>query len=187
MNVEEQTEPGLSRSAKQDGVDLILEQWARERPDLDASPMGVVGRVSRLSHIFQGEVQEVFSSFGLHRGEFDVLATLRRAGEPYRLNPTELSNALMVSSGGMTNRLNRLEKAGLIVRQPDPDDRRGSQVGLSEKGFHLVDEIVTEHVSNERRLLGALSESERDALANLLRKLLLSLESPKHRPTRRKS
>lgn len=180
MEVETQSQSGAEQ--KQDGVALILEQWAKERPDLDASPMGVIGRIFRLSHIFQQEVQEVFSSFGLHRGEFDVLATLRRTGKPYRLNPSDLSNALMVSSGGMTNRLDRLEKAGLVVRRPDPADRRGTQVGLTEEGLLLVDEIVTEHVSNEHRLLSALGEAEREALADLLRTLLLSSESPKHRP-----
>ena len=161
-----------------DGVDLILDQWAGERPDLDVAPMGVVGRISRLSRIFEREIQEVFSSFGLHRGEFDVLATLRRVGDPYQLNPSELSKTLMVTSGGMTNRLDRLEKAELIVRQPDPQDRRGSRVGLSKKGLELVDEIVSEHVDNERRLLGALEGTEQDRLASLLRKLLLSLEPP---------
>ena len=170
------------RDIDRDGVELILEQWARERPDLDASPMGIVGRIFRLSQIFQQGVQEVFSSYGLHRGEFDVLATLRRTGEPYRLNPSELSNALMVSSGGMTNRLDRLEKASLIVRQPDPDDRRGSLVGLTEEGLHLVDEAVAEHVTNEQTLLSALGETEQAELAGLLRTLLLSLELPKHRP-----
>ena len=167
---------------EQDGVELILEQWARERPDLDASPMGVIGRIFRLSHLFQQAVQEVFSDYGLHRGEFDVLATLRRSGESHLLTPTELSNALMVSSGGMTNRLDRLEKAGLVARQPDPGDRRGSLVGLTEEGFALVDEAVAEHVANEQRLLSALEDQEQTELAKLLRKLLLSLESPKHRP-----
>ncbi|MDQ3398001.1 MAG: MarR family transcriptional regulator [Deinococcota bacterium] len=174
---------GDDQDLKQDGVALILEQWARERPDLDVSPMGVVGRVSRLSRIFEREIQEVFSSFGLHRGEFDVLATLRRTGVPYQLNPSELSNALMVSSGGMTNRLDRLEKAGLVARQPDRNDRRGTVVKLTEKGLRLVDEIVTEHVSNERRLLRALGEREQGELAELLAELLLSLEPRQHRPS----
>lgn len=168
---------------KHDGVELILAQWARERPDLDASPMGVIGRIFRLSHIFQQEVQAVFSSYGLHRGEFDVLAALRRTGKPHQLTPTELSNALMVSSGGMTNRLDRLEKASLVARQPDPNDRRGSLVGLSEEGLRLVDEAVAEHVNNEHRLLSALVEGQQAELAELLRTLLLSLESPKHRPS----
>lgn len=168
-------------ATEQDGVELILAQWARERPDLDVSPMGVVGRIFRLSHLLQQAVQEVFSSYGLHRGEFDVLATLRRAGKPHRLTPTGLSDALMVSSGGMTNRLDRLEKAGLVARQPDPGDRRGSLVGLTDEGFNLVDEAVTEHVANEQRLLSALVDAQQDELAALLRKLLLSLESPKHR------
>lgn len=163
-------------SPPHDGVDEILEQWARERPDLDASPMGVIGRISRLSRLFEQEIQQLFEAYGLHRGEFDVLATLRRAGAPYRLNPTELSTALMVSSGGMTNRLDRLEKAGLVARQPDPDDRRGTQVGLTEEGLRLIDAAVAEHVANEHRLLGALSAAEREELAGLLRKLLRSLE-----------
>jgi DNA-binding MarR family transcriptional regulator len=104
---------------------LILEQWSRERPDLDVSAMGVIGRISRLSRHFERGLAEIFSSFGLGGGEFDVLATLRRAGEPYRLTPTELSKSLMVSSGSMTNRLDRLERAGFITRLPDPSDRRG--------------------------------------------------------------
>ena len=148
--------------------------------------MGVIGRIFRLSHLFQQAVQEVFSDYGLHRGEFDVLATLRRSGEPYRLTPTELSNALMVSSGGMTNRLDRLEKAGLVVRQPDPDDRRGSLVGLTQKGLDLVDEAVAEHVANEHHLLSVLEDKEQAELAEQLRKLLISLESPRHRPSVRK-
>lgn len=177
------TEKQIGSSEPQDAVEVILEQWARERPDLDASPMGVIGRISRLSRIFEQEIQEIFASFGLHRGEFDVLATLRRTGKPYRLNPTELSTVLMVSSGGMTNRLDRLERAGLVARRPDPGDRRGTQVGLTEGGRRLVDEVVAEHVTNEHRLLSTLGETERDELANLLRKLLLSLELPRNRPS----
>ena len=161
---------------RQDGVDLILEQWSRERPDLDVSPMGVIGRISRLSRIFERGLVETFSSFGLGGGEFDVLATLRRAGEPYRLTPTELSKSLMVSSGGMTNRLDRLERAGFITRLPDPSDRRGTLVCLTDEGRRLVDEVVAAHVENEHHLLDSLAPSERKTLADLLRKLLLSLE-----------
>lgn len=183
MEAERRSGVGASGALGRDGVDLILEQWARERPDLDTSPMGVVGRISRLSRILEGELQEVFARFGLNRGEFDVLATLRREGEPYRLNPTELSRALMVSSGGMTNRLDRMERGGLIARRPDPGDRRGSQVALTERGLRLVDEAVTAHVTNEHRLLDALVEAERDGLAGMLRELLLSLEPPVYRPS----
>ncbi len=182
METDKQVGSRKNQGVRQDGVDLILKQWARERPDLDASPMGVIGRISRLSRIFEREIQEVFSSFGLNRGEFDVLATLRREGEPYQLNPTELSKALMVSSGGMTNRLDRMERAGLVSRQPDPGDRRGSQVILTEKGLSLVEEAVAEHSTNEHRLLSALEETDREGLANLLRDLLLSVESFKRQP-----
>lgn len=173
----------MEHDMTQDGVDRILAQWACERPDLDASPMGVIGRISRLSRIFEQEIQQVFARFGLHRGEFDVLATLRRSGEPYRLNPSDLSLALMVSSGGMTNRLDRLERASLVERRPDPGDRRGTQVGLTEEGRRVVDAMVAEHIANEHRLLSALSETEREELTTLLRKLLLSMESPTHQPS----
>ena len=182
METEKQVATRENQGLDQDGVDLILKQWARERPDLDVSPMGVIGRISRLSRIFERELQEVFSYFGLNPGEFDVLATLRREGKPYQLNPTELSKALMVSSGGMTNRLDRMERAGLVTRQPDPGDRRGSQVVLTEKGLRLVEEVVAEHVTNEHRLLSALQKTDRERLANLLRELLLFLEPPKRRP-----
>lgn len=159
-----------------DGVDVVLAQWARERPDLDVAPMGVIGRISRLARLCEEDIQLVFARFGLHRGEFDVLATLRRSGAPYRLNPSELSASLLVSSGGMTNRLDRLERAGLIVRQPDQDDRRGVLVNLTPEGLRLVDTAVAEHVANEQRLLHALNQSERGELAGLLRTLLRSLE-----------
>jgi DNA-binding MarR family transcriptional regulator len=175
--METQPSPEANQSQQQDGVARILAQWARERPDLDATPMGVIGRISRLARIFEHEIQDVFATFGLHRGEFDVLATLRRAGAPYRLNPTELSTTLMISSGGMTNRLNRLEQAGLITRQPDPTDRRGSLVGLTDEGQRLVDAAVTAHVANEHRLLHALSPADRETLASLLRNLLLGFEA----------
>lgn len=182
VNTEQQMGSAQRRDGPQDAVMLILAQWARERPELDVSPMGVIGRISRLSRIFEHEIQDVFARFGLHRGEFDVLATLRRAGAPYRLNPTELSSALMVSSGGMTARLDRLEGAGLVARQPDPNDRRGTHVGLTDAGLLLIDEAVTEHVANEHRLLSGLSDTERDMLAELLYRLVSSLESPPPRP-----
>jgi DNA-binding MarR family transcriptional regulator len=161
---------------RQDFIDMILDRWARERPDLDVSPMGVIGRISRACRVLEEEMSNIFSAYGLNRGEFDVLAALRRAGKPYRLKPTELSSDLMVTSGGMTNRLDRMEKSGLIVRQPDPTDRRGVLVCLSEHGRRLVDEILVAYVENQHRLLGSIDQADRDALANILRKLLLPLE-----------
>src|SRR5919198_6684207 len=111
-------------------VHHVLEQWQREAPELDRSPMGVVGRISRLAQLLQGELESVFAQHGVTGGEFDVLASLRRAGRPYRLTPTELSKALMVTSGGMTKRLAALEERELIRREPDPNDRRSTAVAL---------------------------------------------------------
>lgn len=159
-----------------DPVDAILAQWQRERPDLDVSPMGIIGRMTRLSKHLERAIQEVFTDFGLHAGEFDVLATLRRSGQPYQLSPTELFNTLMVSSGTMTHRIDRLEKADLVKRIPDPSDRRGTLIQLTSKGFSVIEAAVEAHVANEHRLLGNLEEAERKALTQLLRKLLISLE-----------
>jgi DNA-binding MarR family transcriptional regulator len=160
-----------------DAVDAILAQWQRERPDLDASPMGVIGRMARLSKHLERSIQGTVSEFDLNPGEFDVLATLRRAGQPYRLSPTELFNAMMVSSGTMTHRIDGLEQTGLVKRIADPSDRRGTLIELTDKGFNLVEPAVETHVANAHRMLGALEESERTVLAQLLRKFLMSFEA----------
>ena len=160
----------------EDHVSIILAQWAAERPDLDASPMGIVGRVSRLSLVVDKELEPVFAQFGLNHWSFDMLATLRRAGAPYRLSPTELFRSMMVTSGTMTNRIDRLTEKGLVRRVPDPEDRRGILVELTEQGCTLVDAALTSHVANEARLLQPLSTEERYTLAVLLRKWLSSLE-----------
>jgi DNA-binding MarR family transcriptional regulator len=160
---------------ERDGVDLILEQWRRERPDLDPSPIGVIGRVSRLARELEQRLEVVYREHGLEPGWHDVLATLRRSGPPYRLRPTEFTGALMLTSSGTTKRLDRLEQAGLIRRDPDPDDRRGTQITLTPKGLALIDEVTKAHLENERRLLSALSEPEQRRLADLLRKLRLGL------------
>jgi DNA-binding MarR family transcriptional regulator len=160
---------------ERDGVDLILEQWQRERPDLDASPIGVIGRISRLARELEQRLEPVYAEQGLEPGWYDVLATLRRTGPPYRLRPTEFSSALMLTSSGTTKRLDRLERAGLIARTPDPDDRRGTLITLTAAGRELVDAASEAHLANEHRLLGSLSEGERERLAALLRKLLAGL------------
>jgi DNA-binding MarR family transcriptional regulator len=160
---------------ERDGVDLILEQWQRERPDLDASPIGVIGRISRLARELEARLEPVYAEQGLEPGWYDVLATLRRSGPPYRLRPTEFSSALMLTSSGTTKRLDRLEQAGLVARTPDPDDRRGTLITLTAAGRELVDAASEAHLANEHRLLGALSEGERERLAALLRKLLVGL------------
>jgi DNA-binding MarR family transcriptional regulator len=162
-----------------DPVDEILAQWQRERPDLDVSPMGIIGRMGRLRKHFERGLQETFSDFDLNVGEFDVLATLRRSGQPYQLTPTELFNTLMVTSGTMTHRIDRLELADLVKRIPDPSDRRGTLIQLTNKGFNVIEKAVEAHVANEHRLLSVLEEAERKVLAELLRKLLISFEEVK--------
>ena len=155
-----------------------IEQWRRERPDLDVSPMGVIGRLNEASSLIaRDRLAPVFARFGLQSGEFDVLATLRRSGAPYALTPTELYEATMVTSGAMTARLDRLEKAGLVQRAPHPSDRRGVVVQLTANGLALVDEALGAHVANEHEILAGLTREERESLAKLLEKLIGSLSS----------
>jgi DNA-binding MarR family transcriptional regulator len=159
-----------------DPVDVILAQWQRERPDLDASPMGIIGRMARLSKHLDRSIQGTISEFELNLGEFDVLATLRRSGHPYQLSPTDLFNALMVSSGTMTHRIDRLERVELVKRIADPSDRRGTLIMLTDKGLSLIEQAIEAHVFNAHHILAALEEAERKMLAQLLRKLLISFE-----------
>jgi DNA-binding MarR family transcriptional regulator len=154
----------------------MIAAWRRERPGLDLSGMAVVARLMRVAHRFDEAQGEFFAALGLKPGWLDVLAALRRAGEPYRLTPTRLAEEALISTAGMTNRLDRLEEAGLIVRLPDPDDRRGVLVELTEEGVDLVDSAVDAHRGLSRRLLGALDSREREALDGLLAKLLVPLD-----------
>jgi DNA-binding MarR family transcriptional regulator len=170
-----------------DAVDTILEQWQRERPDLDASPMGVIGRLSRISQHLDNAIRAALAGLGISPGEFDVLATLRRTGAPYQLNPSALYQAVMLSSGAMTNRLDRLEQAGYVRRLPDPQDRRSTLVQLTEKGRQLVDQAVEVHVSNEQRLVSALSAEERDQLNSILSRWLQSFEDAQDSPLNTRS
>jgi DNA-binding MarR family transcriptional regulator len=151
-----------------------VDEWTRECPDLDTSPTHVLQRITRLSLLLEASFAEILARHGLSWGEYLVLAALRRSGPPYRMNPTALYSAVILSSGGMTKRLDQLEKDGLVERQPDPADRRGRLVALTAKGKAVVDRAVVEHLANEERLLGAVSKPERDDLGNLLRKLLVS-------------
>jgi DNA-binding MarR family transcriptional regulator len=160
---------------ERDGVDLILEQWQRERPDLDSSPIGVIGRVSRLARELEQRLEVVYREHGLESGWHDVLATLRRTGAPFRLRPTDLTDATMLTSSGTTKRLDRLEQAGLIAREPDPDDRRGTLIRLTPAGRRLIDKVTEAYLANEKRLVGALTAAERRQLADLLRKLQTGL------------
>jgi len=159
-----------------DRADIAVEQWARERPELPALPMAVFGRLADAAErVTRDHMDPLFAQSGLQRGEFDVLATLRRSGAPYRLSPTQLYGALMISSGGMTNRLDRLENAGLVERHPDPGDRRGKLIALTENGERVVDETIARHVANEERLLTVLTAAEQEQLNALLRKLITGL------------
>lgn len=160
-----------------DAVDTILAQWARERPDLDTSPMGPIGRLKRCTDLLERELEPVFAQFGLSFWEFDMLATLRRAGAPYRLSPTALFSTLMVTSGTMTHRLKRLEVSGLIERLPNQDDARSMLVQLTRKGVALINRAVEAHVANEQRLLSALPPATLAALDAQLSALLLTLEA----------
>ncbi|GAA2707243.1 MULTISPECIES: MarR family transcriptional regulator [Streptomyces] len=158
-----------------DHVDRILEQWARQRPDLDVSPMAVIGRLSRLHQLVTAELGRTFAAHGLDRASFDVLATLRRSDPPHRLTPAALMRSAMVTSGAITQRLDRLQERGLVTRAPSPDDGRSVVVTLTDEGRALVDRALPDHVATEERLLTALTGPERDALAGALKRLLCSL------------
>lgn len=157
---------------RKDAVDAIIDQWAAVRPDLDTRAMEVFGRIYRLSRAMGDRVDKAYAPYGISRGEFDVLATLRRSGEPYTLSPRRLSSTLMLTTGGMTGRLDRLERAGLLRRSPDPHDRRGLQVTLTEKGLTVIDQAVGAGLTAQTEALATLDDEEADQLAALLRKLL---------------
>lgn len=162
-----------------DRAAFAVEQWRKQRPELDTSGMLLLGRLGEAAQLIaRDHLNPLFARYGLQPGEFDVLATLRRSGAPYRLTPTVLYEAAMISSGSMTNRLDRLEKQGLVQRVPNPEDGRGTLVELSDAGLALIDEAVGAHVENQRQVLCALSDAEQEQLAGLLEKLLANLPEP---------
>ncbi|MBD9367499.1 MarR family transcriptional regulator [Xanthomonas sp. XNM01] len=163
-----------------DRAERARAQWQRERPDLDASVMALVGRVMEAAHVLDRDwFSPLAARFELHRGEFDVLATLRRSGAPYALTPTGLYESLMLSSGAMTSRLDRLERKGLIERMPSPEDRRSILVRLTPAGLALIDSVLPLHVANEQQAVAALTRKEQAQLDALLAKLLTGLhETP---------
>jgi len=165
-----------------DAVDRIVAAWARERPELDTGPAAIVGRVGRLRWYFDTGLERTFRRFGLTRAAFDVLAALRRSGQPYRLPQKVLMGALMRTSGTTSFRINRLESQGLVRREPDPDDGRGVFVTLTKKGLRLIDVVAPVHLANEDQLLAALSREERALLVILLRKLLVGFEADGEAP-----
>jgi DNA-binding MarR family transcriptional regulator len=158
-----------------DDVDQIINQWRVARPELDPGPIGIVGRVSRLARELEARLEPVYRAHGLEAGWHDVLATLRRSGPPYRLRVTDLTASTMIGSSGTTKRLDRLERNGLVARSPDPNDRRGTLIELTDKGLALIDGVTAAHLENERELIAGLSGKEQEQLAGLLRKLRLAL------------
>lgn len=158
-----------------DFADVMLDQWRRERPDLDLSPMGVFARLARLTRLVEDAAEEVFRLHGLRQGEFDVLAALRRSGAPYTMTPSELSAVLMTSRAGMTSRLDRLEAAGLVERKLDPADRRSFQIVLTEKGREVIDATLTGHAANLARLAQRLTSQDATTLNRIVRGLLGTL------------
>jgi DNA-binding MarR family transcriptional regulator len=162
-------------SAVQDAVDRILEQWARERPDLDCSPMGIIGRISQLQREVHLAQRATFARHGLDVPSFDVLAALRRAGPPYQLTPTALMRTALVTSGAITQRLDRLEEKGLITRTRSEADGRAVVVTLTTAGRTALDAVLPDHLDTERKLLEGLTDDELGQLAGLLRKFLVTL------------
>ncbi len=152
-----------------DRVSRIQAEWRRERPDLDVSPQGVFGRLTRLAAAIEVELERVFEQHGLTAGEFDVLAALRRAGDPYERTPSALADSTMITAGGLTKRVDRLEAAGLVTRRPSPDDGRVRVVALTDAGLTLVERALEAHLTNEHRLLAPLDATDRAALERLLR------------------
>ncbi len=160
-----------------DHVDRILAQWRQERPDLEVAPMGLLGRLKRLTLRLSHEMEKTWAVHGLNAASFDVLATLRRSGPPFALSPGDLMATTMVTSGTMTNRIDQLEKAGLVERSQSQDDRRSFLISLTDKGFRVIDAAVTDHVETQCRLVAGLSKPERRQLDALLKTFLKDVET----------
>ena len=160
-----------------DRIDQARAEWAREAPDLDTSPMEVIGRILRAEHLADARIRQVLRRYGIDRGGFDMLATLRRTGPPHRLTPTALYRELVLTSGAVTHRIDALARAGLVERIPDPADRRSSLVALTESGRTVADEAMAAHMRCEAQLAAALSAPAKRALAGLLRQLLVGMEN----------
>jgi DNA-binding MarR family transcriptional regulator len=162
----------------EDEVDRLVRAWGRERPDLDLSPMEVLSRVDRIGHHLDAARRAAFAEHCVEPWEFDVLAALRRAGAPYELSPGRLLRETLVTSGTMTNRVDRLAARSLVERLPDPGDRRGVRVRLTDRGRRTVDGALSTLLEAERALLGTLTPPEQTRLATLLRRLAVGVEQP---------
>ncbi len=167
----------------EDHVDRIMEQWRRERPELDTSASEVMARILRAARSVELAIAEVFARFGINRGEFDVLASLRRSGPPFALGPSRLSEGLLLSTAAMTNRIDRLERLKLVRRRGDVNDRRQIQVELTDRGRELIDEAFPALIDEEERMFAALPAADREALGRHLRELLVSWDTGGARPS----
>jgi DNA-binding MarR family transcriptional regulator len=165
------------QSRATDSIDRIRAQWQVARPELDTRPLQIVGRILRIEFIAGARIRRVLQRHGIDWGGFDVLATLRRSGTPYRMTPTALYRELVLSSGAMTNRLDVLARTGLVQRQPDPNDRRGTLIELTKEGKALLDGALEAHLQGEAQMIAHLSRDEQKCLADLLQKLLIDMES----------
>jgi DNA-binding MarR family transcriptional regulator len=161
-----------------DYTDRLLTKWASARPDIGVDLLQVTARLARIGPLLARRQEAVFDRFGLSRGEVGMLSALRISGPPHRLSPTRLGQGLMLSSAGVTSRLDRLERRGFVVRLPDPDDRRGVIVELTDAGLEIVDAAVAANSISDRQLMERLDPKEIETLEGLLRKVLAGLESP---------
>lgn len=173
------------QTEQKDIVDRHLDEWAREFPDMDTATEGLVERIGKLARYFERSMSETARAYGFTIQDWELLSALRRVGPPYRLSPTQLASDLMLSSGAMTARLDRLERAGLIRRRPDPADRRATRIELTEKGSRLWGEAVDVQADKERLIAAALNDKEKETLNRLLRRLMLTFEATAGPPPRR--
>lgn len=161
-----------------DHVDRILAQWRQERPDLELAPMALIGRIKRLSLYLSREMEKTWAKYDLNAASFDVLATLRRSGPSFALSPGDLMASTMVTSGTMTNRIDQLEKAGLVERRQSPEDRRSFLISLTDEGFRVIDAAVADHVKTQEKLVSGLAAEDRQQLDALLKAFLADFEKP---------
>ncbi|ARP40877.1 MarR family winged helix-turn-helix transcriptional regulator [Vibrio syngnathi] len=159
-----------------DAIDRVVEQWAKEKPELETEPMAMMGRIMRIAKYMETQVAELHKNYDMKLGEFDVLATLRRSGKPYQLTPSELIGSMMLTSGAMTNRLDKLEAKGLISREHSKEDRRSVSVQLTKDGLILIDQMMTEHVEMQKKLVKSLSASQKKSTNQLLKAWLSAYE-----------
>ena len=174
--------PSREAAPATDSISVLLEEWRRERPDLDPAPLGIFGRIWRLNASLSGEIADWLAPLGLNFESFSLIVTLRRSGPPYELNPTALYRESLISSGAITNRIDRVEALGLVKRLPDPEDRRGTIVRLTPKGRALADKAIKLHFERLADCLSGMTPGDQAGLAELLAKVLRSVE--RHRELR---